>query len=67
MESCVEHDVKNILITIWGDNGGECSRFSVLPALLYAIETYRGNTDLEDIKAKFREITGEDFDAEHTS
>lgn len=63
MESCVAHDVKNILITMWGDNGGECSRFSVLPALLYAIETYRGNTDLEDIKAKFKEITGEDFDA----
>lgn len=62
MESCISHGVKNIMMTVWGDNGGECSRFAVLPALLYAIETYKGNTDLGAIKAKFREITGEDFD-----
>lgn len=32
-ESCVEHGIKEILITAWGDNGAECAMFSILPVL----------------------------------
>ena len=47
---------------MWGDNGSECSKFSVLPSLMVSAEYYRGNTDMESIKAKFKEIVGAEFD-----
>ena len=49
-------------MTMWGDDGGECSPFSVLPSLLYAAEVYRGNSDLEAIKAKFEALFGVAWD-----
>lgn len=52
-----------IFITMWGDDGSECSKFTVLPALMYTAEALKGNTDMEDIKKKFNEITGLDFDS----
>ncbi len=60
--SCREMDVKNVIVTCWGDDGSETSKFSVLPMLFYAAETYRGNDDLESIKAKFEEIFSFPFD-----
>ena len=60
--ACREKGVKNVLMTMWGDNGNECPAYAVLPALLYAAELYRGNEDIHSIKAKFKEIVGEDWD-----
>ena len=63
MQSCRENDVENIFITIWGDDGRECSPYAVLPSL-YAIRCYyTGTTDMGSIKSSFKELTGEDFDA----
>ena len=62
MASCREFGVRDILITMWGDDGGEGSPFSLLPSLLFAAEHARGNTDLSAIKAKFFALFGEDFD-----
>ena len=62
MASCREAGVRDVLITMWGDDGAECSPFSLLPTLLFAAEHARGNTDLASIKAKFSELFGEDFD-----
>ena len=63
MLSAKDHGVNNILITMWGDNGKECSFYSVLPSLYFIAETYRGETSLKKIKENFNEITGENFDA----
>ncbi len=63
MKACKNQGVKNVLITVWGDNGQECSHFAILPALFYAIKTYNGETNLTKIKKEFKEITGEDFNA----
>lgn len=53
MESVREHGVKNVLITMWGDNGKECSFFSLLHAL-YAVRQFAdGNFDMEKIKKGF--------------
>ncbi len=57
-----ENDVKNIFFTMWGDDGKECSSFSVLPALFKLKKIYDGVTDEEEIKKEFKELTGEDFD-----
>ena len=63
MTVCREKGVKNIFITMWGDNGGECSYYSVLPSLYYIRKVYEGETDIKKIKKGFKEVTGEDFDA----
>lgn len=56
MESVREHDVKNVIITMWGDNGKECSFFSLLHAL-YAIRQYAdGNFDEAKISQGFYDL-----------
>ncbi len=61
-DACRDYGIEDVFLTMWGDNGGECSRLSVLPTLFYAAEYYRGNGDMEDIKAKFAAMFGMDFD-----
>lgn len=58
-----EKNVDNILITLWGDDGKECSYFSALPALFRLKKEYDGVSDLDVIKREFKMATGEDFDA----
>ena len=64
MQSVLESDVEDVLITMWGDNGKECSFYSVLPSL-YAIRQYaEGNLDEETITNGFFEtfhVNYEDF------
>lgn len=62
LKSCREHGVKNVFLTLWGDNGGECARFALLPSLFYASEVAKGNQDEADIKEKFEEKYGIAFD-----
>ncbi len=62
MAACRATDTGNFLMTLWGDDGGECSYFSILPTMLYTAEAFRGNTDLESIKEKFFRLTGENWD-----
>ncbi len=58
MAACRDQGVRDLFMTLWGDNGGECSRFSVLPSLFYAAEVLRGNEDETLIHEKFRERFG---------
>lgn len=62
LESCHKNKVKNIFMTMWGDDGMECSHFSQLPALLYVAELAKGNNDEEKIKAKFQRMFGISYD-----
>ena len=62
VKACNDEGVDGIVMAVWGDNGGECPRFSILPSLMYAAEASRGNFDLDSIKKKFKEIVGADFD-----
>ena len=48
MESVREHNIENVLITMWGDNGKECSFYALLPSL-YAIRCYADGIEDEDI------------------
>lgn len=52
ISSCIEKGVRNIFFAMWGDNGGECSIFSVLPAM-YDIARQIGMTNSD-----FCEIAG---------
>ena len=62
MESVKDFNVQNVLITLWGDNGKECSFYSMLPSLYAIKKHYDGETDTDKIKDGFKAITGEDFD-----
>ena len=46
VKACRDRGVKDIFFTMWGDNGGECSRFAVLPALCYSAELLEGNENM---------------------
>lgn len=62
MNSCLSHGVQDVFMTMWGDNGGECSKFAMLPSLYYVAEYAKGNTDMESIKAGFEAKYGIPFD-----
>lgn len=62
IESARKYGVNNILMTMWGDNGGECSPYALLPSLMYAAQCARGNFDLNQAKAKFESLFGEKWD-----
>ena len=62
MESVRENQIQNVMVTLWGDGGGQGSFYSVLPTLLYYIEVANGNEDLENIKKKFYDLVGVTWD-----
>lgn len=51
MQSVIENGVQDVFITMWGDNGKECSFFAALPAL-YAIRQYADGNFNDDNIAK---------------
>ena len=60
-KACRQNHVKEVIVTGWGDNGGESSQFSILPALqIWAELAYRN--DLDRLAAHFRVSTGLDID-----
>ncbi len=62
MQSVRDNGIENVLITLWGDDGKECSYFSALPAL-YAIRKYAdGIFDEEQIKQGFNATMGMSYD-----
>ena len=62
MRQVRKHGIENVFITLWGDGGGECSYYALLPAL-YAIRQFAlGNEDMDSIKKGFYELFGIDYD-----
>ena len=62
IDACRTHKIRNVFLTMWGDDGAECSHFSQLPSLFYLAEYAKGNTDEAKIKAKFERLTGIAYD-----
>lgn len=61
-DACKKHGIKDVFLTMWGDDGGECSVFSVLPSLYYLAQYAKGITDEEEIKKGFRRLIGVSYD-----
>ena len=59
--ACIRNGVKNAILTMWGDDGGETPIFDVLPALMHAAALAEGMTE-DEMKAKFLAITGVAYD-----
>ena len=62
LKACKARGIKEICLTMWGDNGGEGSPFMVLPALVAAAEYAKDNFDDEKIKRRFKSVIGMDYD-----
>ena len=63
VRTCQAEGIENIFFTMWGDDGGECARHSVL-ASLYAVACFaRGQQDMDAIKAAFEAKYQIPFDA----
>ena len=62
LKSCVQGGIRDVFMTMWGDNGAECSSYAVLPALCHAACVAQGITKMADIKQKFYEWVGVKYD-----
>ena len=63
---CKQKGVTETLVTMWGDNGKECSFYAVLPSLYkIAKEWFKKEDEVLDedaLKAEFKTLTGAEFD-----
>jgi len=62
IKSCKKNGVQDVFLTLWGDDGGECSKFSIIPSLFYASEVAKGITSMATIKEDFKKWCGISFD-----
>lgn len=63
MEAVKARGIKDVIVTGWGDNGGEASQFSVLPSLAYYGATKYDHLTIDDqFKHSFYTVTGVNFD-----
>lgn len=60
LSSCLRNNVKNVLVTSWGDNGNECSVYASIPSLaLYSTVGYQGKCNDKDLSNILEAITGD--------
>ena len=62
LDACEKHGIRNVFVTMWGDDGAECSHFSQLPSLYYVAQYAMGIKDEDKIKDGFKALIGIDFD-----
>jgi len=63
VRSIVKNDVRQVVVTTWGDNGAVCSRFSALANFqLYAESCYCDNLSRNDVKRRLKACAGADLD-----
>ena len=62
IDACRKNKLRHVFMTLWGDNGGECSHFAQLPSLFYIAQYAKGVTDENVIKERFRRLMGVDYD-----
>ena len=59
--ACRKKGVEEYCLTVWGDNGGECSPFGVLPTIFAVAQFAKGNFDEPLVKEMFKEYVGIDY------
>lgn len=63
MVACLNQGVENVIMTLWGDDGAECSKFAMLPSLFYVSQLAKGITDEREIRSNFEAKYSIPFDA----
>lgn len=62
IQDAKNNGTENMVVSFFGDDGGECSRFAGLPALYCASQFAKGITDVERIKTGFEHEFNIGFD-----
>jgi len=63
LNTCKREGIKEVFVTIWGDNGTECLyNTNVLGLVLYGEHGYSETIDYDKLKARFEFITGASYD-----
>ncbi len=64
LKACEKHGIADVVQSLWGDDGNECSHLYALLTLQYTAEFAFGhNGDKEWLKKQFKSCTGADADA----
>ena len=64
LASAKKNGMKEVYVTMWGDDGGTCSSFAALPTLAcYGEADWNGKTSDEDLRSAMKAASGADFDA----
>lgn len=63
MKACRVKKVENVVMTMWGDNGAECSKFTILPSLFTVSQMAEGIEDEAVIRENFEKKFGIPFEA----
>lgn len=64
LQSLREHGVDQVLVTAWGDNGGSCPVFSVMPTLqLYAEASWTADCSDSQLARRLQTCAGMDWDS----
>lgn len=58
IEACIENKIKDVLITAWGDNGAECSFYSILPTLLHTAILCENGGQINDLESRSKFLFG---------
>lgn len=66
MKACRAKGVEHVVMTMWGDDGAECSKFALLPALFTVAQMACGIDDEETIHANFEKEFGIPFEGFRT-
>jgi len=59
--ACRKKGIQEYCITVWGDNGGECSPFGILPTIFAVAQFAKGNFNEPLVKQMFKEYVGIDY------
>ena len=59
--ACRKKGIEEYCLTVWGDNGGECSPFGVLPTIFAVAQFAKGNFNEPLVKEMFREYVGIEY------
>ena len=62
ISSCIQHGVKHMIATIWGDNGSDCPLYALLPGLVYTASAAYEQADGDLVPAFFGALTNMQYD-----
>ena len=63
LRACRDEGIDGVIMTVWGDDSTECSRYSILPTLMQTAAGLQGLTDEDGIKAAFEQAAGCSYDS----
>lgn len=62
LNACLKEKVKEVIIAAWGDDGNECSFFTIIPVLAETSVMNYGGFNIDDIQSLVKALTGDNLE-----